>query len=70
MTEECKTGFYKPDHTKYSGELSLFDFEGHHTMGTMTQKIVSAENFNKMCKKNVELRDRAKKQRGAYENRI
>lgn len=61
MTETFyRTGSYKVDHTTYGGALSSFDFEGHHTMTTMAQRIISDFNFDKRCKKNIELRDKIK----------
>lgn len=59
MTETFyRTGSYKVDHTTYGGTLSSFDFEGHHTMATMAQRIISDFNFDKRCKKNIELRNK------------
>lgn len=46
----------KWDNTIYGGELTLFDFEGHHTMATMTDRIVNDLKFDKQCKRNIELR--------------
>lgn len=48
---------FKIDHTTFGGTLSEFDFNGHHTMATMAQKIVSDFNFDKQCKRNLELKD-------------
>lgn len=56
-----RTGSYKVDHTTYGGTLSSFDFDGHHTMATITQRIISDFNFDKQCKKNIELRTKDKK---------
>lgn len=49
------------DHTTYGGELSLFDFEGHHTMQSMANRIAADLRFDKMCKQNALNRDRTKK---------
>lgn len=61
MTENFyRTGRYKPDHTTYAGELTQFDFEGHHTMATMAQRIRTAIAFDKQCEKNIKLRKNQK----------
>lgn len=57
MTEKFYT-LYTPDHRTYGGELTAFDFEGHHTMETMTNKIMSAYRFDRRCKLNAENRER------------
>lgn len=49
---------YKPDHSTYGGELSLFDFEGHHTMSSMARKIEHDNRFNKSCSQNYKIRER------------
>lgn len=56
MTETYyRTGFnYRPDHTRYGGSITLFDFEGHHTLSSMADKIASAEKFDERCQKNIE----------------
>lgn len=48
------------DHTSYYGELTLFDFEGHQTMKSMSDKILRDWNFDKQCRKNAELRKQMK----------
>lgn len=48
---------YKSDHTTYGGEITLFDFEGHHTMKTMSDKITKAFAFDRQCRKNIKLRN-------------
>lgn len=48
---------YKPDHTTYGGEVTLFDFEGHHTMKTMSDKITRAFAFDRQCGKNIKIRN-------------
>lgn len=49
-----RTGFnYKPDHRTYGGDITLFDFEGHHTLASMSDKIRSAESFDKRCCNNI-----------------
>ena len=49
---------YKVDHRTFGGELTLFDFEGHHTMVTMANKIMRDYAFDMQCKKDIEARDR------------
>lgn len=61
MTETFyRTGSHKVDRTTYGGTLSSFDFDGHHTMATMAQRIISDFNFDKKCKRNTELRNENK----------
>ena len=45
MTENFYT-IYTPDRRTYGGELTAFDFEGHHTLGTMATKIIKAETIS------------------------
>lgn len=42
------------NHNTYGGEITLFDFEGHHTMSSMASKIASDMRFDKMCKTSYE----------------
>lgn len=51
------------DHTSYYGEITLFDFEGHQTMKSMSDKIIRDWNFDKQCRKNAESRDHMKAER-------
>lgn len=53
-------GIYEVDHRTYGGELTLFDFEGHHTMATMTNKIMKDYAFDMQRKKDIEARERNK----------
>ncbi|MDE6853039.1 MAG: hypothetical protein K2J67_11260 [Lachnospiraceae bacterium] len=46
------------DPASYYGELTLFDFEGHQTMKSMSDKIIRDWNFDKQCRKNEENRKR------------
>ena len=55
-----RTGQVKVDHRTYGGELTLSDFEGHHTLSSMAQKIQSAESFDKKCKENIKNKVRIK----------
>jgi hypothetical protein len=50
----------KPYSNTYGIELDLYDFEGHHTLSSMADKIAKAERFNKMCKQNCLNRQRIK----------
>lgn len=51
------------DHTSYYGEITLFDFEGHQTMKSMSDKIVRDWKFDRQCRKNAEFRDQMKAER-------
>lgn len=46
-----KYGIYEVDHRTFGGELTLFDFEGHHTMATMANKIIRDYAFDMQRKK-------------------
>lgn len=48
------------DHTRFAGELSLFDFNGHHTMSSMADKIAKDLAFDRQCRLNAKNRDRIK----------
>lgn len=51
-------GIYEVDHRTFGGELTLFDFEGHHTMATMANKIMRDYDFDMQRKKDIEARER------------
>lgn len=51
-------GIYEVDHKTFGGELTLFDFEGHHTMTTMANKIMKDYAFDIQRKKDIEARER------------
>lgn len=51
------------DHTSYYGEITPFDFDGHQTMKSMSDKIIRDWNFDKRCRKNAEFRDQMKTER-------
>ena len=54
MTETFyRTGRNPMNHCTFGGELTLFDFEGHHTMSTMAQKIMRDFAFDKQCGQNI-----------------
>ncbi len=44
------------NHTTYGGELSAFDFEGHHTLTSIATKISRDLRFDEKCRKNTENR--------------
>ena len=39
------------NHRTYGGELTSFDFEGHHTITSMASKIQRDFRFDESCKK-------------------
>ena len=47
-------------HNTFGGELTLFDFEGHHTLSTMADRIMRDLRFDEQCRKNCENRERMK----------
>lgn len=49
-------------HTKFGGVLTLFDFDGHHTLASMARKIASDQAFDRQCQKNIEFRNREKQE--------
>lgn len=51
-------GIYEVDHRTFGGELTLFDFEGHHTMTTMANKIMKDYAFDMQRKKDTEAIER------------
>ena len=55
---------YKPDYTTYGGELTLFDFDGRHTMKTMSDKIIRTFTFDRQCERNIKLRNNTNKKTG------
>ena len=64
MTKEFyRTGNYEIDRTTFGGVLNSFDFDGHHKMKKMSDKIISDGRFDKQCKKNEEERNRRYKYR-------
>lgn len=46
------------NHNTYGGEITLFDFEGHHTLSSMATKIASDWRIDEQCRKNAENRER------------
>lgn len=58
--EFYRTGKVSVDHRTYGGELTEFDFEGHHNMCTMAKRIAEQLRFDNMCKQNSINRDRYK----------
>ena len=51
--EFYRTGRYSVDHSTYGGEITSFDFEGHNTIQSMTDKILSSWRFDQSCIKNT-----------------
>jgi hypothetical protein len=57
-----RTGYnYTPDHRTYGGEITSFDFDGHHTMASMAIKIAQSERHDKFCYQNTLNRGRKNK---------
>lgn len=48
-------------HNTYGGEITLFDFEGHHTLSSMVDRIMRDLRFDEQCRKNCKNRERMKK---------
>lgn len=48
-----KSENYKADRSAFGGELSQFDFDGHHTLSSMADKIAADWRFDEMCRKNI-----------------
>lgn len=46
------------DHTTYGGEITAFDFDGHHTLKSMADRIAADLRFDKMCRQNASNRER------------
>lgn len=53
-----RTNNYNVDHSTYGGELNNFDFDGHHTLKSMSDRIMRDIKFDQMCKANAINRDR------------
>lgn len=68
MTITFNTVHRKGVNNTYGGELTLFDFEGHHTMVSMTGKIVSDLQFDKQCKRNIKLRKMTEERKNEKSN--
>lgn len=49
------------NHNTYGGEITPFDFDGHHTLSTMSARIASDLRFDEQCRKNIEAKERMKK---------
>ena len=54
------TGIYKPDHSTCGSKIYNYDFDGHVSMSSIAERIISDWKFDKQCKKNIENRDRNK----------
>lgn len=62
-TLENQIMYANDDHTSYYGEITPFDFDGHQTMKSVSDKIIRDWNFDKRCRKNAEFRDQMKEER-------
>lgn len=51
---------YYIDHTTCGSELSSFDFDSKNTLSSMARKIADDLRFDKMCRQNIENRERNK----------
>lgn len=67
MTETfCKTGIYKVDRSKFGGLIHPSDYSTDYrgkdnTRGSaIAQRIISDQNFDYRCKKNIEMKNRQK----------
>lgn len=49
MTKKRTNNLYNIDHRTYGGEITLFDFEGHHTLSSMAEKIARDKRFDEYC---------------------
>lgn len=61
MTETETRNYYTrnyADHSTFGGELNSFDFEGHHTMSSMADRIAADLRFDNMCRINALNRNR------------
>lgn len=58
--EYYRTGNYKVDHTTFGGDITLFDFEGHHTLSSIADKIASDLRFDEQCRKNISNKEKNK----------
>lgn len=56
-----RIGTYKVDHSTFGGELTPFDFDGHHTMATMTSRIIRSFSFDRRCQRNIQTKGHVKK---------
>lgn len=54
-----ETTIYNTNNT-FGGKLSNYSFDGHSTMREIAENIISDMKFDERCKRNSELRERAK----------
>ena len=54
-----ETTIYNTNNT-FGGRLSNYSFDGHSTMKEIAENIISDMKFDEQCKRNSELRERAK----------
>lgn len=50
-------------HFTYSGTVSNFDFEGHHTLKSMADRIEQDLRFDERCRRNAIARDMKKQKK-------
>lgn len=59
MPEEFyRTGRTIVDHRTYGGEITAFDFDGHHTLEAMATKIIRSYAFDRQCEGNIKNKNR------------
>lgn len=49
------------DSSLFGGILSEYDFDGHHTLSSMADKIIADWKFDEQCRKNIRLRENDKR---------
>ena len=54
-----ETTIYNTNNT-FGGKLSNYSFDGHSTMREIAENIISDMKFDELCKRNAELREKAK----------
>lgn len=55
-------GIYKVDYTKFGGKIYPSDFDTSYTKGNIASRIVCDWTFDGQCRKNVESRNKNRKQ--------
>ena len=48
------------DHTRFSGTITNYSFDGHTSITDIAEQINSDRKFDERCRRNIEIRDRAK----------
>ena len=49
-----KTPINCTDHTRYGGEITEWDFNGHPTLSDIAKDIAKAQGFDEKCRRNIE----------------